>query len=203
MEKSESIKNLAQALVKFQSLVGIIPKDSKNPFFKSAYAALPDILGAIHQPLIESGLTVNQFPTGNNGLTTIIIHSDSGEFMLDTYFMAPTKNDPQGIGSCITYQRRYAIGAVLSLNIDEDDDGNAGSKKPDAKTETKAKETPKPIEHPPLIKNTDKWKAVVTALTDKVGTIEQVRTKYTVSAELEKELNDAVKELQASRVLAK
>ena len=38
--------------------------------------------------------------------------------------MRPVKNDPQGVGSCITYMRRYALGAVLCLNIDKDDDGN-------------------------------------------------------------------------------
>jgi len=127
MEKSDSIKNIATALVKFNDLVGKIGKGSTNPFFKSKYAALPDILDAINEPLHQAGLTLNQFPTGVNGLTTIIIHADSGEYMLDTYVMTPTKNDPQGIGSCITYQRRYAIGAILNLNIDEDDDGNNGS----------------------------------------------------------------------------
>lgn len=127
MEKSESIKNLALALIKFNTLVGKVKKDSNNPFFKSKYAALPDILDAIEKPLSESGLTINQFPEGDHGLTTILIHAESGEYMMATYTMTPTKNDPQGIGSCITYQRRYAIGAVLSLNIDEDDDGNKAS----------------------------------------------------------------------------
>lgn len=51
----------------------------------------------------------------------------SGEFIASKYTMRPTKNDPQGVGSCITYQRRYALGAALSLNIDEDDDGNKAS----------------------------------------------------------------------------
>ena len=41
--------------------------------------------------------------------------------------MQPTKHSPQDAGSVITYQRRYAIGAILNLNIDEDDDGNKGS----------------------------------------------------------------------------
>lgn len=41
--------------------------------------------------------------------------------------MRPSKNDPQGVGSCITYQRRYAIGAILCLNIDDDDDANIAS----------------------------------------------------------------------------
>jgi hypothetical protein len=139
MEKSESIKNLATALVKFNGLVGKVSKDSKNPFFKSKYAALPDILSAIHLPLQEAGLTLNQFPSGSHGLTTILIHADSGEYMMDTYEMKPTKDDPQGVGSCITYQRRYAVGAVLSLNIDEDDDGNEASK-PVAKAPVQVKE---------------------------------------------------------------
>ena len=41
--------------------------------------------------------------------------------------MRPSKNDPQGVGSCIAYQRRYAIGAILCLNIDDDDDANIAS----------------------------------------------------------------------------
>ena len=55
------------------------------------------------------------------------MHS-SGEYIGETYVMTPTKNDPQGLGSAITYQRRYALGAILSLNIDEDDDGNEANK---------------------------------------------------------------------------
>ena len=130
MEKSESIKSIALAILKFQGLVGKINKDSNNPFYKSAYASLPDILSAIHQPMIDAGLILNQFPTGLNGLTTILIHAESGEYMLDTYEMTPVKSDPQSRGSSITYQRRYAVGAVLSLNIDEDDDGNKASTPP-------------------------------------------------------------------------
>ena len=42
--------------------------------------------------------------------------------------MTPSKNDPQGLGSAITYQRRYALGAILGLNIEDDDDGNGASK---------------------------------------------------------------------------
>lgn len=129
MEKSTSLKHIATALVSFHNAVGTIPKDSANPFFKSKYAALPDILKAIQQPLNNAGLVVSQFPTGNHGLTTILIHAESGEYIQDTYEMSPVKNDPQGLGSAITYQRRYALGAILNLNIDEDDDGNAASKK--------------------------------------------------------------------------
>ncbi len=127
MEKSQSIKNIAAALLKFDAEVSTVNKGETNPFFKNKYAALPDILSAIKEPLIKAGLTVKQFPTGEHEMTTIVIHAESGEYLESTYKMIPAKNDPQGEGSRITYQRRYALGAALGLNIDEDDDGNKAS----------------------------------------------------------------------------
>lgn len=136
MEKSESIVNLSKALITFHVKVDKVSKDSTNPFFKSKYASLSNILDAIHLPLIESGLAFSQLPTGDNGLTTILMHGDSGEFIQSTYEMKPVKDDPQGRGSVITYQRRYALASVLGLNIDDDDDANAASNVPkDQKTE--------------------------------------------------------------------
>lgn len=128
MEKSTSLAAIGKALVQFHSKVSKVSKDSKNPFFNSKYASLSNILEAIQSPLEESGLSFTQFPTNENGLTTILIHGESGEYIQETYTMRPTKDDPQGRGSTITYQRRYALAAILGLNIDEDDDGNAGSK---------------------------------------------------------------------------
>lgn len=126
MNKSESIKNISAALMVFAVKMGKIRKSAENPFFKSKYAPLPEILEAIDTPLNEAGLIVSQFPDGD-GLTTIISHPESGEWMEATYNIHPVKTDPQSIGSAITYARRYALGAVLRLNIDEDDDGNKAS----------------------------------------------------------------------------
>ena len=126
MEKSESIKNIATALLIFQMKVDKVGKDATNPFFKSKYASLSNIQDAILIPLNESGLSYMQFPDGQYGLTTIIMH-ESGEWLQSTYTMRPVKDDPQGIGSSITYQKRYALAGALALNIDDDDDGNAGT----------------------------------------------------------------------------
>jgi hypothetical protein len=123
MNKSESIKNIAGALVKFQASVSKVAKESNNPFFKSKYASLANILSTIQKPLSECGLAVSQFPDGD-ALTTIILHSESGEWMESSYTMPVAKqNDPQAMGSAITYARRYALGSILNLNIDDDDDG--------------------------------------------------------------------------------
>lgn len=128
MEKSESIKNLAAGLAKFHSVMGKVVKSANNPFFKSKYAPLPDILEAIAEPLQEAGLTFSQIPSGDT-LCTILVHVESGEWLQGCYAMHPVKSDPQSIGSAITYARRYALGAILGLNIDEDDDGNQSSGK--------------------------------------------------------------------------
>lgn len=127
MEKSANLSNIAKALALFQMKMEKVSKDSTNPFFKSKYASLSNILEAIQIPLAESGLCFSQFPSDNHGLSTILLHAESGEFLESTYYMKPVKDDPQGIGSTITYQRRYALASVLGLNIDDDDDGNAGS----------------------------------------------------------------------------
>jgi hypothetical protein len=123
MEKSEQIINLSKALLQFHKEIGKIAKTSTNPFFKTKYADLPSILSAINEPLSNSGLIIVSIPDAD-GLTTLLIHSESGEYISATAIMKPVKNDPQAIGSAITYQRRYSIGSILNLNIDEDDDGN-------------------------------------------------------------------------------
>ena len=126
MKTSETISEIAKALHKFHSEVGKIKKGSSNPFFKSKYAALPDILDVISEPMNKAELMIVQFPADNWGLTTRLLHT-SGEYFEETYHMTPVKQTPQDAGSVITYQRRYAIGAILNLNIDEDDDGNKAS----------------------------------------------------------------------------
>lgn len=126
MQKSNQVSTLAKSMILFQVKVESIKKDAKNPFFKSSYASLSNILDAIKEPLIESGLSILQFPTGDYGLTTILLH-ESGEYLKSEYTMRPVKDDPQGRGSAITYARRYALASVLCLNIDEDDDGNTAT----------------------------------------------------------------------------
>lgn len=179
MEKSESIKQLAAAMCDFQSAVETIKKTETNPFFKSKYASLADILSVIRQPLSDNGLSFVQFPKGKYCLETMLMHS-SGEWISEAYEMEPSKKDPQGAGSVITYQRRYALGAILGLNIDEDDDGNSGSQP--EKPETKKKEalTPK---HP-------NWNKVIDYL-KKDGTMTEVLKKYTIDKKIELELIDA------------
>lgn len=147
VSKSTSIKNLAIALVKFQGEVENVAKDGDNPFFRSKYATLENIVSQIRPYLFRQGLAFSQFPSGESELTTILLHT-SGEFLCSTVKMAPKDNTPQGQGSAITYMRRYALSAVLGIVTEEDDDGNAASQTPKNRT---SKPTPKTSEPVPVI----------------------------------------------------
>lgn len=126
MEKSISIKEIAIALGKFQATVPPVLKKGKNPYFRSNYATLDDILETVRKPLEDNGISFSQFPSGENSLTTIIMHI-SGEYLQSTIKMAPKDETPQGQGSAITYMRRYALSAVLGIATEDDDDGNTAS----------------------------------------------------------------------------
>lgn len=126
MQRSEQINELAAALVKAQGAIGGAKKDSTNPHFKSAYADLASVWDAVRAPLSAAGLAVMQWPrTVENGveIETMIAHS-SGQWMSDTLWMPCVKMDAHGLGSAITYGRRYALMSVMGV-APVDDDGNA------------------------------------------------------------------------------
>ena len=127
IKTSESITKLAAALLDFQKNVPDIAK-TRDGVFNSKYANLGDVLNAIDKPLQDAKITYVQFPIGEYSLSTRIIHAESGEWMETTYTMKPLKASPQDAGGIITYQRRYALGAILGLNIEKDDDAEAASK---------------------------------------------------------------------------
>lgn len=131
MNTSPTIALLAEALSKAQAEMENARKDSANPFFKSKYADLASVWEACRGPLGKYGLAVCQMPeTGDQSgiiVTTVLMHS-SGEWLASQLRMVPMKDDPQGIGSAITYARRYALAAAVGI-APEDDDGNSASGK--------------------------------------------------------------------------
>lgn len=192
LQKSDSIVNLTKALMLFSVKIEKIKKTTTNPFFKSEYADLPTIQAAIAEPLQESGLVVLQIPDGES-LITMISHAETGEYILASGLMRPVKNDPQSMGSAITYQRRYSIAAILNLNIDKDDDGNAAS-------QLVPKTVEKATEKPWLNKFADQQKSILskqwndTILKIQGGTpLETVKQYFRLSKENEAELKKYIK----------
>ena len=129
--QSPEINELASALVKAQAEFSAVPKGSVNPFFKSKYAALPDVVQSASPVLTKHGLAVSQFIThdesGGDALLTYLIH-ESGQFIAYSMKLHMTKEDPQAQGSAVTYARRYSYMSALGLVADEDDDGNSATK---------------------------------------------------------------------------
>ena len=128
---SETRAELAKAMVAAQQSLGLVAKSSDNTYFESRYADLATVLDAILPALNGAGISLMQAPggdgEGNVTLTTTLLH-ESGEWMESTLTMRPTKSDPQGVGSAITYARRYAALAVAGA-APEDDDGNSASQR--------------------------------------------------------------------------
>lgn len=131
-ERSETIKELAIALAKAQAQIAPASKSAENPHFRSRYADLPAVWDACRKPLTDHGLSVVQMPVdagepGRVALMTMLLHT-SGEFISSTVSTRLQKDDAQGIGSALTYLRRYALSAMVGVVADEDDDGNAASR---------------------------------------------------------------------------
>ena len=131
MKTSESIKELASALNKAQSEMSGAKKGSNNPFFKSKYADLAEVINCAKDALHNNGLSISQFPIAEDnraGVETILMHV-SGEYLGNVLLLPCAKQDPQGAGSAITYARRYAYQSVLGIPS-EDDDGATINKTP-------------------------------------------------------------------------
>jgi hypothetical protein len=156
MQQSEQINELAAALSKAQALIQPASKDAENGGFKNAktgkaskYADLAAVWEAVRGPLTSNGLSVIQLPSdadqGRIALTTMLLHS-SGQYISATFSIKLMQDTPHGVGSGLTYLRRYGLGAVTGVVADEDDDGNAASNHPQA---SYSKPAPKPAASAP------------------------------------------------------
>jgi hypothetical protein len=126
MNKSEQINELAAALAKAQGELENASKSSNNPHFKSKYADLAEILNTVRPVFASHGLSVSQCPSFEAGIVsveTVLMHS-SGQWMSSTISAPVSKQDAQGVGSAITYCRRYSLAAVAGV-AQEDDDANS------------------------------------------------------------------------------
>lgn len=122
------MKELTTALAKAQGQMTFAVKDSKNPHFGNRYADLASVWDAIRKPLTDNGLSITQTVDTINEkmvLVTTLWHA-SGESIASRYPIQPLKSDPQGLGSAISYARRYSISALVGV-VQDDDDGNAAS----------------------------------------------------------------------------
>jgi len=134
-------KSISQKIRNIQGKVGTIEKSKENPFFNSAYFDINDLLKALLPLLQEEGLTLTQplssIKDNEGRLQPVLVTIISDEVNKEEFnFPLPNLQDPQKMGSAITYYRRYSLQSLFGLQA-EDDDGNKAS----AKGQVKKKET--------------------------------------------------------------
>lgn len=129
MEKSLSIENIAKAMAKFQSECPVIELDrtvevktKTGGSYKFKYATFGNIVETTKPILAKNGLSFCQPVQPDGSVTTIIMH-ESGEFISSTLSIKGEQT-PQGIGSSISYAKRYSLSSMLGVVSEDDDDGN-------------------------------------------------------------------------------
>lgn len=127
MRHSESVAALAKAMVAAQGEIENAHKNATNPHFRNNYADLAEVINTTRPVLTKHGLAVIQMPgmdeDGRATVGNMILH-ESGEWVWSSASAPLQKNDPQGVGSALTYLRRYSLAAICNI-AQEDDDGEA------------------------------------------------------------------------------
>lgn len=129
MKTSEAIDLLAGALAKAQAEISGAAKDATNPHFRSQYATLASVWEAWQKVGPANDLALMQVTAVEDTRTVLVtrLAHKSGQWIEGIYPIRPVKDDPQGMGSALTYARRYALSAMVGI-APEDDDGNEASK---------------------------------------------------------------------------
>lgn len=163
-EQSSTIGALAAALAKAQGQMRNAKKDSVNPHFKSNYADLASVIDACREALSINSLAfvqrVTSCPEGVK-VTTTLMHS-SGEWMRDACVMPVAQRTPQGMGSAITYGRRYGLSAMVGVAA-EDDDGQEASRTTRQPPTQRPSSSPEPVTRSTVQSKTEAAKAKVRA----------------------------------------
>ncbi len=130
---SEKISKLAKAMRDAQNAMEPVIKNADNPFTKSKYATLTQVVEACRDVLFKNGLWVTQYnipaEPGYVSLVTKILHIESEQWQASILTMPAPKNDPQAYGSALTYLRRYGLCVVAGIVCEDDDDANMASGK--------------------------------------------------------------------------
>lgn len=128
------MQNLMAAFLKAQQEFPTVVKDAMNPAFRSKYATLGAVQDAAFPVLHKHGLVAFQAARSeltDKGLMVYVAatlcHVESGEMITQELGVMPGKQDPQGVGSALSYLRRYTLMTMLGLVADDDDDGNAAA----------------------------------------------------------------------------
>ena len=172
MSKQQSINEKLFAL---QQEIGAISKDANNPFYKSKYFDINSLLKQL-QPLLKKHKLLLLQPIEEDMVYSKILCIE-GTGGVISGLKLPELNDPQKLGSAITYYRRYTLQSLLALQA-EDDDGNVASGKTSSAI---------PNDRKWLNQNTPEYTKAIEYLQGG-GTMDSIKSKYKVSKKVQDEL---------------
>lgn len=128
VRRSPQIDQIATALAKAQGSASHPIKNRENTHFKNTYADLSAVIDS-GKVLSDNGIAV--FPSltlDDKALThTLLLAHESGQWIESDLAIPLSKADAQGVGSALTYARRYHLSMMLNVASETDDDGNAAA----------------------------------------------------------------------------
>jgi len=138
MTTTKTTLRLIEKIAKIKQEIGVMSKDLTNPFFKSKYLDINQLLENI-KPLEEKyrvSITQPLTHVGEKPAIALVIDdldSDPNfekekDMQIREVTILPENTDPQKMGSIITYFRRYTLVSYFEIQA-EDDDGNHGASK--------------------------------------------------------------------------
>lgn len=120
--------NIYEKMLSIQKLRLSFDKDANNPFFKSKYISLDNIVDKL-TPVCDNVWLLISHRTENKEVITSVIDVETDIYRIESRFPLIESQDPQKLGSCITYAKRYNLGQIFNIVTDRDDDWNAASDK--------------------------------------------------------------------------
>lgn len=121
IETSDSLDKIMPALMAAIKAAKNPKKDAQNPHLKNRFASL----GAVLEEMRATGFFPIQLPvvcdTAAGVFTTLWFEN---QYISWPFLLPLAKNDAQGVGSAVSYARRYSLQTILQL-VGEDDDGEA------------------------------------------------------------------------------
>lgn len=130
-EETNNKAKLYAALATFRGKIEQPKKDATNPYYKQGYVSLAGVQDTVDKAIPGTGLSYMQFVSdsqdGNKSVETVITHESGEAISSGRLTLVPTKRDPQGYGSAITYAKRYQLAAMFGVSSELDDDANVAS----------------------------------------------------------------------------
>ena len=163
--------NINIKLFNLQQEIGTISKDAKNPFYKSKYFDINSLIKQL-QPLLKKHKLLLLQPIEEDMVVSKLICIDGTGGVISALKL-PEIADPQKLGSCITYYRRYTLASLLGLQAVDDDANVASGVTVDKKW---------------LNQNTPEYSKAIEFIKGG-GSVEAIKSKYKVSPKEEANLN--------------